>query len=54
MIWNVTFPEVLVLGGGVQIDAEAVSAQVKATVPVNPLVSASATVALTFDPWETW
>jgi hypothetical protein len=50
VIWNVTFPEVLVLGGAVQIDAVAGSPQVKATVPEKPLVSASATVALTFDP----
>ena len=54
MIWNVTFPETFVLGGAVQIDADAGSAQLKATVPEKPPVSASATVALAFDPCETW
>jgi hypothetical protein len=54
VIWNVTFPETFVFGGAVQIDAEAGSEQVKATIPEKPLLSVSVTVALTFDPCATW
>jgi hypothetical protein len=51
---KLTCPAALVGGGTVQIDSGAGSEQVKVSVPLNPEVNATVTVAVALDPCATW
>ena len=55
VMWKLTGPVALMpVVGPVQVDAGTESAQLKVTVPVNPVAKVTFTVASTLEPCDTW